>query len=261
MYQGSEQHKNNYKAALRLSAEARKLKADQRILTYTTNPTKCKQCQTSLSYDKRFNKFCSSSCSASYNNTGRTRTTESKQKVSEALTGRISNKFYPKRFVLCKYCLQQAVVKTPRTTFCSVSCRSNWTKTEAGRQHQSNIVNKCIEDGNHKGWAARHKLQPSYPEQYFIDLFHTENIEVQREIKFGKYFADFFIESIKLVIEIDGKQHSYPDHIARDHQKDEYLSSIGLRVLRITWYNPRTNRGKELLYPQIQNMKQIISIR
>lgn len=35
---------------------------------YKENPKKCKHCQTSLLYEKRHNKFCNQSCSASFNN-------------------------------------------------------------------------------------------------------------------------------------------------------------------------------------------------
>lgn len=38
------------------------------IIIYNRNPNCCKQCLTQLSYKKRINKFCSSSCAASFNN-------------------------------------------------------------------------------------------------------------------------------------------------------------------------------------------------
>ena len=53
------------------------------------NIYQCKNCNQSFEpKDKRFNKFCSSSCSASYNNVGRIRSEESKKKTSLALSGR-----------------------------------------------------------------------------------------------------------------------------------------------------------------------------
>ncbi len=41
-----------------------------RIKEYYLQPTICKNCKESLSYDKRYNSFCSRSCSASFNNKG-----------------------------------------------------------------------------------------------------------------------------------------------------------------------------------------------
>ena len=44
---------------------------EEKILIYTVNPSKCKKCEVPIEYDKRKNKFCSKSCSASYNNVNR----------------------------------------------------------------------------------------------------------------------------------------------------------------------------------------------
>ena len=40
----------------------------KRIEKYNYNPTKCKFCGRALDYKHRRNKFCNSSCSASFNN-------------------------------------------------------------------------------------------------------------------------------------------------------------------------------------------------
>jgi len=37
-------------------------------IKYNETPNKCPNCETVIPYSKRYNKFCSSSCSASYNN-------------------------------------------------------------------------------------------------------------------------------------------------------------------------------------------------
>jgi hypothetical protein len=43
----------------------------KRKALYEASPSFCKQCQIKLPQDKKNNKFCSSSCSATFNNTGR----------------------------------------------------------------------------------------------------------------------------------------------------------------------------------------------
>ena len=53
-----------------LGAEARKQK---QAALYNANPTHCAQCTIILPQAKKNNKFCSKSCSATYNNTGRER--------------------------------------------------------------------------------------------------------------------------------------------------------------------------------------------
>lgn len=52
------------------SKETHIKKYNKRINEYDKNPNKCKQCKNDLSYKQRHNKFCSQSCSASYNNKG-----------------------------------------------------------------------------------------------------------------------------------------------------------------------------------------------
>lgn len=41
---------------------------EEKLSTYNLSPTICKNCSTKLEYEKRHNKFCGASCSASYNN-------------------------------------------------------------------------------------------------------------------------------------------------------------------------------------------------
>jgi hypothetical protein len=44
---------------------------EKRKTLYDTNPSFCTQCSVKLLQDKKNNKFCSSSCAATFNNTGR----------------------------------------------------------------------------------------------------------------------------------------------------------------------------------------------
>lgn len=48
-------------------------KKETRILEYNLNPNICGFCQTNLTYENKKNKFCSSSCAASFNNLARTK--------------------------------------------------------------------------------------------------------------------------------------------------------------------------------------------
>jgi len=57
---------------------------------YMKEPSLCAQCNHPLSYKKRKNRFCSSRCAATFNNTGRVRSTESKQKISGIIRELIS---------------------------------------------------------------------------------------------------------------------------------------------------------------------------
>jgi very-short-patch-repair endonuclease len=55
-----------------------------------------------------------------------------------------------------------------------------------------------------------------------------------RQKPIGDYIADFFCPGAKLVIEVDGSHHLVGEMIEYDRIRDEYLSNLGLRVLRFT---------------------------
>ena len=55
---------------------------------------------------------------------------------------------------------------------------------------------------------------------------------VNRQKVIGKYIVDFYCASAKIVIEIDGSQHFESKGKKQDSQRDEYLKSLGISVLR-----------------------------
>ena len=57
-------------------------------------------------------------------------------------------------------------------------------------------------------------------------------ITIHRQKVLGKYIVDFYCATAKLVIELDGSQHFEEDSILRDKEREEYLTSLGLKVLR-----------------------------
>jgi len=57
-------------------------------------------------------------------------------------------------------------------------------------------------------------------------------IQFYRQKPIGDFIVDFYAPKAKLVIEIDGSQHMEAHHAEEDKQRDEYLRSLGLMVLR-----------------------------
>ena len=54
----------------------------------------------------------------------------------------------------------------------------------------------------------------------------------RRQHQFGKYIADFYCHEAKLVIECDGSAHNSNERWHHDQDRDAYMISQGLRVLR-----------------------------
>ena len=65
-------------------------------------------------------------------------------------------------------------------------------------------------------------------------------VTVNRQKVIGRYIVDFYCASAKVVIELDGSQHFGDAALAADRERDAYLRSLGLTVLRYT--NLEVNR-------------------
>lgn len=111
-----------YQQLSELASQVRKTHLDN----YNKTPCKCIQCEKKIEYDKRTNKFCSKSCSATFNNKRKKHTFETKKKIAQSLSG----KEYIERTVIditCKECgeifTQEIKGTSPhKKTFCSKSC-------------------------------------------------------------------------------------------------------------------------------------------
>ncbi len=66
----------------------------------------------------------------------------------------------------------------------------------------------------------------------WYDFLKTLPCMVHRQKVFGNYIVDFYIAEAKLVIELDGSQHYETEGQHKDAQRDAYLKSLGLNVLR-----------------------------
>ena len=67
-----------------------------------------------------------------------------------------------------------------------------------------------------------------------IRMKHLKGYQFYRQKPIGDYIVDFFCPKAKLVIEVDGSYHLVGEKIEYDRIRDEYLNSLGLRILRFT---------------------------
>ena len=61
-----------------------------------------------------------------------------------------------------------------------------------------------------------------------------EGCQFYRQKVIGNYIVDFYCHRAKLVIELDGGQHYSTEGKQRDSVRDNYMSQLGLRVLRFS---------------------------
>ena len=68
----------------------------------------------------------------------------------------------------------------------------------------------------------------------WYDFLKYLPMPVKRQYVVENYILDFFIPRVNIAIEIDGSQHRTAEGITYDNQRDAYLNSLGLKVLRIS---------------------------
>jgi very-short-patch-repair endonuclease len=65
-----------------------------------------------------------------------------------------------------------------------------------------------------------------------LRLLKDTNRHFRRQVPIGEYIADFACHRCRLVVELDGGQHSEPENLARDQARTEELQKLGYRVVR-----------------------------
>ena len=75
----------------------------------------------------------------------------------------------------------------------------------------------------------------------WYDFLRSYPVKIRKQHVLGKYIADFYCASAKLIIELDGSQHYEPQAEIRDRVRTEFLEEFGLTVIRIP--NNEVNRN------------------
>lgn len=201
-------------------------------------------------------KFCNSSCSAKYNNKGRTQSEETRNKIRESLnkTQRIVNHNQKPNKEIIKICIICEEIfsakrfsngRISQSKCCSIECHHVLVSTNSKA-----LMNKRMAEGTHTGWQTRNII--SFPEQFFIKVLDNNEIKFEHNFPINKkdlglnesynYFLDFYFADKKFDLEIDGAQHKVrKDH---DDRRDENLINNGYIVYRIEWKNINTEKGK-----------------
>ena len=83
--------------------------------------------------------------------------------------------------------------------------------------------------------AARELRQNMTKEEKHLwyDFLRTYPIRFSRQKILGRYIADFYCASLKLVIELDGSQHYEESGLEKDADRTAFLEHYEITVLRI----------------------------
>ena len=77
----------------------------------------------------------------------------------------------------------------------------------------------------------RHNMTTQERRLWYCFL-RNHSLKFYRQRPIGGYIADFYCRKLKLVIEIDGQQHYNANSIEYDKVRNEYMNTLGLKVIR-----------------------------
>lgn len=214
---------------------------------------KCENCGNSHNGIYGSGRFCSKKCSHSFS------TKNNREKINKKI-GETIQKKYPKIKKKCKWCEKSFKVKQSKKQqqTCSRSCavKLRLSTPEAKNklsEHFSKIAKERYERGDETiGWQSL-KTEMSKPEKFTKKWLEEKNLTFIKDHKVGRYFIDFAFIKEKVALEIDGKQHTFPERKKSDKKKDIFLREKGWKIIRVKFYgfkNLKEIKGK--IYSEVE---------
>ena len=99
-----------------------------------------------------------------------------------------------------------------------------------------------------KGLSRANRRAGNMPEALLWRELKQNNLGVSftRQRPIGNYIADFYCREKKMVIEIDGSSHD--NKYKYDKERDEYMKSLGIYVLRISDKDVKQDMSNVLIW-------------
>ena len=89
--------------------------------------------------------------------------------------------------------------------------------------------NKQLENAR----RLRREMTPHERKLWYLFL-RKYPVKIYKQRIIGGFIVDFYCASAKLVIELDGSQHYELQGLAYDAERSQFLTALGLKVLRFT---------------------------
>ena len=215
---------------------------------------KCENCEEEHGGEYGSGRFCSNKCARGFS------TKANRSLINEKVKLKLTIDIYKK---ICKECQNEFETKIKRLTFCSNQCSAIFkSKDDDIKLKLSLKAKERVANGTHVGWQSR-KVR-SYAEKFFEKVLINNNIKFDIEYKINKrdlgltdssnYFLDFYLTDYNIDLEIDGKQHEYPERKIKDKIRDELLNKNGYTVYRIKWKNPNNDDNKKYIESEINKL-------
>ena len=85
-------------------------------------------------------------------------------------------------------------------------------------------------------WAHQNRNAPTQAEEVLWEALRSrrlENLRFRSQHGYGAFIFDFYCASHRLVVEVDGGYHEEAEQAQKDAERDQFLRSLGFRVLRL----------------------------
>ena len=224
-----------------------------KIKQWVSEQHTCKNCGKVMTSYFGSGTYCSKSCANS-----RKHTDIEKQRISDGVRNspKIMRKYAnPDGTPIQKFCTICGTKVEPNNSsgYC-LQCIQTSPELAEYRHNRSKYASSFI--SNHVPWKPRNETP--YSEKFWTKVLDNNSIPYKHDYTMyidnkHWYYADFYIEqnSKKLDLEIDGKQHNYPDRKQHDMLRDEYLTNHGYIVYRIKWNEINSDSGKSEMKDKI----------
>lgn len=221
----------------------------------------CEKCGTIVTVPYGSGRFCSEFCARSYVGSRNPKGFKNVICVKCGNTYKINKHASAKKHICercktkrCKIC-NNIVDFRNKSGYCE-ECIRHSPKLREYRANRSRNASAHVK--NRKYWMPRNQI--SYAEKFWIQVLNNNKISFDHDhtVKVDNkhwYFLDFYIEKNgkKIDLEIDGKQHTYPDRLASDEVRDKFLVSNEYLVYRVAWNEINSEEGKNMMKTNIDN--------
>jgi very-short-patch-repair endonuclease len=98
-------------------------------------------------------------------------------------------------------------------------------------------VRPALGAGENRAWVRQLRAEQTEAEAALWQLLRNRKLigeKFRRQVPIGRYVADFYCHERKLIVELDGEVHADLDRQLHDQNRDTFLRSLGLRILRFS---------------------------
>lgn len=85
-----------------------------------------------------------------------------------------------------------------------------------------------------------------------LRLNRMKGLRFKAQHPMASYIADFYCHKLRLVIEIDGPNHSHSDQFEYDQARTSHLEQLGVQVIRFT--NDEIDNSIDIVIMQIESL-------